>query len=38
MGPLNDRDGKPRIAAGSTIADADLWKMDWFVDGVVSQQ
>lgn len=38
VGPLMDRDGKERIAAGAAIADAGLWKMDWFVDGVVSQQ
>lgn len=37
-GPLKDRDGKERLAAGTAISDADLWKMDWFVDGVVSQK
>jgi basic membrane protein A and related proteins len=38
VGPLKDRDGKERLAAGQAISDADLWKMDWFVDGVISQQ
>ncbi|ODN71118.1 BMP family ABC transporter substrate-binding protein [Methylobrevis pamukkalensis] len=37
-GPLKDRDGKERVAAGAVIGDGDLWAMDWFVDGVVSQQ
>ncbi len=38
VGPLKDRDGKERLAAGQPISDADLWKMDWFVDGVISQK
>jgi basic membrane protein A len=37
-GPMSDRDGKERIAAGKTMSDAELWKMDWFVKGVASQQ
>lgn len=37
-GPLKDRDGKERLAAGTAISDGDLWKMDWFVDGVISQK
>jgi hypothetical protein len=37
-GPMSDRDGKERIAAGQHLADPDLWKMDWFVKGVISQQ
>jgi basic membrane protein A len=37
-GPMSDRDGKERIAAGTAMSDADLWKMDWFVKGVASQQ
>jgi hypothetical protein len=37
-GPLKDRDGKERAPAGSTLGDADLWKMDWYVDGVISQK
>jgi hypothetical protein len=35
-GPLADRDGKPRVAAGAVLSDPDLWKMDWYVKGVVS--
>jgi len=37
-GPLNDRDGKERVAAGAVLGDGDLWNMDWFVDGVITQQ
>lgn len=37
-GPLNDRDGKLRVPAGATLSDADLWKMDWYVAGVISQK
>lgn len=37
-GPLSDRDGKERVAAGQVLSDADLWKMDWFVKGVVTQK
>ena len=37
-GPLADRDGKERVPAGSVLSDADLWKMDWYVKGVVSQK
>jgi len=38
VGPLKDRDGKERLASGVAIGDGDLWKMDWFVDGVISQK
>lgn len=37
-GPLKDRDGKERIAAGAVLGDADLWNMDWYVTGVSSQK
>jgi hypothetical protein len=37
-GPLADRDGTERVPAGQSLSDADLWKMDWYVKGVVSQQ
>jgi basic membrane protein A len=37
-GPLTDRDGKERVAKGAVLSDADLWKMDWFVKGVVTQK
>ncbi|MGN2414329.1 BMP family ABC transporter substrate-binding protein [Pseudomonas syringae] len=37
-GPLADRDGKERVAAGQQLSDPDLWKMDWFVEGVKTQQ
>jgi basic membrane protein A len=36
-GPLADRDGKIRVPAGQKISDGDLWKMDWYVKGVVTQ-
>lgn len=37
-GPLSDRDGTERVAAGAVLDDAALWQMDWYVDGVISQQ
>lgn len=37
-GPLKDAKGTERIAAGVALSDADLWKMNWFVDGVISQR
>jgi basic membrane protein A len=37
-GPLADREGKERVAAGAVLSDADLWKMDWYVKGVVTQK
>jgi basic membrane lipoprotein Med (substrate-binding protein (PBP1-ABC) superfamily) len=36
-GPLTDRDGKTRVASGEVLGDADLWKMDWYVPGVITQ-
>jgi basic membrane protein A and related proteins len=36
-GPLKDREGKERVAAGQVLGDGDLWAMDWFVEGVISQ-
>ena len=33
-GPIEDRDGTERVAAGVAIDDAGLWKMDWYVEGV----
>lgn len=37
-GPIVDRDGKVRVPQGELISDADLWKMDWYVKGVISQR
>lgn len=37
-GPLVDREGKERVPAGSNLSDADLWKMDWYVPGVITQK
>lgn len=34
QGPVRDQDGTVRIAAGATISDADLLKMNWYVQGV----
>jgi simple sugar transport system substrate-binding protein len=36
-GPVLDQDGKARVAAGKTISDEDLEKMDYFVQGVASK-
>jgi simple sugar transport system substrate-binding protein len=33
-GPMKDNDGKERLAAGKTIADDVLNKMDYYVEGV----
>jgi hypothetical protein len=35
-GPLSDSEGKQRVAAGAVLSDADLWKMDWYVPGVIT--
>ena len=37
-GPLSDQEGNVRAAEGEVISDAKLWQMDWFVDGVITQQ
>jgi len=34
QGPVRDQKGDVRIASGTTISDADLQKMDWYVQGV----
>jgi basic membrane protein A len=36
-GPVVDQDGKERVPAGSNMSDADLSKMDYYVNGVVSK-
>jgi basic membrane protein A and related proteins len=33
-GPIKDNEGKERLAAGKVITDADLSKMDYYVEGV----
>jgi basic membrane lipoprotein Med (substrate-binding protein (PBP1-ABC) superfamily) len=37
-GPLADASGKERVPAGGVLSDADLWKMDWYVKGVITQK
>lgn len=37
-GPIKDNAGTIRVPAGSHLADADLGKMNWFVDGIVTGQ
>jgi basic membrane lipoprotein Med (substrate-binding protein (PBP1-ABC) superfamily) len=37
-GPIFDRDGKEHVAAGQVLSDGDLWKMDWYVKGVITQK
>jgi simple sugar transport system substrate-binding protein len=34
QGPVKDQKGDVRVASGTTIGDADLQKMDWYVQGV----
>jgi hypothetical protein len=33
-GPIDDQDGKPKVAAGAALADKDILEMKWFVEGV----
>jgi len=37
-GPIYDQTGAVRIKEGQDISDADLWKMDWYVKGVITQK
>ena len=37
-GPLKDRDGKLRVPAGKVLGDGDLWHMDWYTSGVITQK
>jgi basic membrane protein A and related proteins len=37
-GPMNDLSGKEVLAAGQPITDGGLWKMDWYVPGVITQK
>ena len=36
-GPVVDQDGKVRVPAGQNMADEDMQKMDFFVQGVASK-
>jgi hypothetical protein len=36
-GPIVDQSGKERVAAGATPSDADLWGMDYLIEGVIGQ-
>ena len=38
VGPISDNTGKVRIPAGKSISDAELWNMNWFVPGVITQK
>ena len=35
-GPLSDQEGAQKVPAGGVLSDADLWKMDWYVKGVIA--
>jgi len=37
-GPLSDTSGKERVPAGKVLGDGELWGMDWYVPGVISQK
>ncbi len=37
-GPLKDTASTERVAAGKSPDDAALWKMDWYVPGVITQK
>jgi simple sugar transport system substrate-binding protein len=36
-GPIKDQDGKERVAAGKTMTDDELNKMDYYIEGVASK-
>lgn len=36
-GPLSDASGQERVAAGEVLGDGDLFGMDWFVSGIITQ-
>ena len=36
-GPIVDQDGNERVAAGKTLSDEELLKMDWYVKGVLDK-
>ena len=37
-GPLKDTAGMERVAAGKSLDDGAIWKMDWYVPGVITQK
>lgn len=37
-GPMKDTSGKEVLAAGQPITDGALWKMDWYIPGVIAQK
>jgi basic membrane protein A and related proteins len=37
-GPLKDASGKEVVPAGQNITDGALWKMDWYLPGVITQR
>jgi basic membrane protein A and related proteins len=37
-GPLKDTAGKEVVAAGQNLSDGGLWKMDWYLPGVIAQK
>ncbi len=37
-GPLSDQNGVERVKAGAVLDDGSLWKMDWYVKGVIAQK
>jgi basic membrane protein A len=37
-GPLTDTTGKVVVPAGKSLDDAGLWKMSWFLPGVIAQK
>jgi len=37
-GPMSDTSGKEEIPAGKVLDDASLWKMNWYIPGVIAQK
>jgi basic membrane protein A and related proteins len=36
-GPIKDNDGNVKVGAGKALPEAELWSMNWYVDGVMGK-
>jgi len=37
-GPIKDQSGKEIVATGKSVTEDELWKMSWYVDGILGKQ
>ena len=37
-GPIKDQAGKEIVSAGKSVTEDELWKMSWYVDGILGKQ